>query len=208
FSCALVYYAVSYGAIYLGGNVYLNFFLVSLATVPSTLTATICMNKFGRRKAVAGGMFISAVASIISVAIPSDRSNTGYTVGRVIMAMACKYAILVSFNTIYIFSSELFPTSVRTIGMGTSSACARIGSFLALYVVWLIRIHALLPYSIVFVLCIVTGLICFKWLPETANKPTPESMEGVIEMMQMDDAVEQTVEVTEESLTKKDAVSI
>lgn len=69
-----------------------------------------------------------------------------------------------------------------------------------------IRIHALLPYSIVFVLCIVTGLICFKWLPETANKPTPESMEGVIEMMQMDAAMEETLEVTEESLTKKDAV--
>ena len=34
-------------------------------------------NRFGRRKAVASGMFISAVASIISVAIPSDRSNTG-----------------------------------------------------------------------------------------------------------------------------------
>jgi hypothetical protein len=43
-------------------------------------------------------------------------------------------------------------------------------------------------------------------LPETANKPTPESMEGVIEMMQMDAAMEETLEVTEESLTKKDAV--
>ena len=38
---------------------------------------------------------------------------SGYTAGRIIMAMVCKYAILVSFNTVYIISSEIFPTSVR-----------------------------------------------------------------------------------------------
>ncbi|XP_046846878.1 solute carrier family 22 member 16-like [Xenia sp. Carnegie-2017] len=182
FCCALVYYAVTYGSIYLGGNIYLNFALVSLASIPSTFTSIICMNKFGRRKSLIYGMIISSIASIIAVAIPTDRSNTGYTIGRIIMAMICKYAILVSFNTVYIYSSELFPTSVRTIGIGTSSAFARIGSFLSLYVVWLIRIHALLPYSIVAVLCAVTGAICFKLLPETVNKPTPESMRNFVEM--------------------------
>ena len=45
-----------------------------------------------------------------------------------------------------------------------------------------IRIHALLPYSIVAVLCAVTGAICFKFLPETVNKPTPESMRNFVEM--------------------------
>ncbi|XP_028398822.1 organic cation transporter protein-like [Dendronephthya gigantea] len=182
FCCALVYYVISYGAIYLGGNIYLNFFLVSLATVPSTFTSIVCMNKFGRRKAIAGGMVISAVASVIAVSIPSNRQHKGYTAGRIIMAMVCKYAILVSFNAVYIISSELFPTSVRSIGLGTSSACARIGSFLALYVVWLIRIHHLLPYAIIVVLCVVTGFICFKFLPETVSKPTRESMEAVLEM--------------------------
>ena len=43
-----------------------------------------------------------------------------------------------------------------------------------------IRIHALLPFTIVAVLCALTGVICFKCLPETANKPTPESMASVI----------------------------
>ncbi|XP_028398810.1 organic cation transporter protein-like [Dendronephthya gigantea] len=182
FVCALVYYVVSYGAIYLGGNIYLNFFLVSLATVPSTFTSIVCMNKFGRRKAIVGGMVISAVASVIAVSIPSNRQHKGYTAGRIIMAMVCKYANDVSFNTAYIISSELFPTSVRSIGLGTSSACARIGSFLALYVVWLIRIHHLLPYAIVVALCVTAGFTCFKFLPETISKPTRESMEAVLEM--------------------------
>ena len=44
-----------------------------------------------------------------------------------------------------------------------------------------IRIHHLLPYVIVLVLCVTTGLLCFKFLPETVRQPTPESMEGVLE---------------------------
>ena len=57
-------------------------------------------------------------------------------------------------------------------------------------IVWIafqqIRIHALLPYTIVVVLCVVTGLICFKCMPETNNKPTPERMGAVIEMKHVD----------------------
>lgn len=45
-----------------------------------------------------------------------------------------------------------------------------------------IRIHDLLPYSIVAVLCGLAGFVCFSCLPETVNKPTPESLASVIEM--------------------------
>ena len=38
-----------------------------------------------------------------------------------------------SFNSIYMFSSEVFPTEVRSAGMGMSSLCARIGAILAPY---------------------------------------------------------------------------
>ena len=42
------------------------------------------------------------------------------------------------------------------------------------------RINALLPYSIVAVLCFVSGFVSFKCLPETANKPTPETMASIV----------------------------
>ena len=45
FCCALVYYTINYGSIYLGGNIYLSFFLVTLMILPSTFTSIICMNK-------------------------------------------------------------------------------------------------------------------------------------------------------------------
>ena len=30
------------------------------------------------------------------------------------------------------------------------------------------------------VLCAITGLVCFKYLPETANKPTRETMNSMV----------------------------
>ena len=37
----------------------------------------ICIYRFGRQKSVVGGLILSAIASVIAVVIPSDRSNTG-----------------------------------------------------------------------------------------------------------------------------------
>lgn len=44
----------------------------------------------------------------------------------------------VAFGTIFLLSSELFPTIVRNAGMGASSCFARFGSMLAPYVIELV----------------------------------------------------------------------
>ena len=43
----------------------------------------------------------------------------------VTLSMLGKLAITSSYGTIYIFSAELYPTTVRNIGMGASSMAAR-----------------------------------------------------------------------------------
>lgn len=40
-------------------------------------------------------------------------SVAGFFVGRILMALTAKFFITVSFNAIYVFSAELFPTVVR-----------------------------------------------------------------------------------------------
>ncbi|CAB4027376.1 Hypothetical predicted protein [Paramuricea clavata] len=70
-------------------------------------------NGFGRKKTVVVGLVVAFIASIISVAIPDDRSNDGYTGGRIFLAIVAKFFINMAFSGIYIWSAELFPTFVR-----------------------------------------------------------------------------------------------
>lgn len=39
--------------------------------------------------------------------------STGYVVGRIIFAMVGKFSVMNSFDAIFVFSAELFPTVVR-----------------------------------------------------------------------------------------------
>ena len=45
-----------------------------------------------------------------------------------------KAAITISFSGVYVYTTELVPTNVRNIGIGTASMCARIAGMAAPYV--------------------------------------------------------------------------
>jgi len=57
-----------------------------------------------------------------------------YHAATVAFAMLGKLFISVTFSCIYVYSSELFPTEVRNVGLGTASMCARISSMASSYV--------------------------------------------------------------------------
>jgi len=48
--------------------------------------------------------------------------------------MLGKLFISITFSCVYVYSSELFPTEVRSVGVGTASMCARVSSMAAAYV--------------------------------------------------------------------------
>jgi len=176
---SLVYYAVSFSSGTFGGNRYLVFFLTSLIEIPSNWVCIVLCRRIGRKKTTVLGVVVSFIASVIAVFFQRDLKNTGFLVANIIMAQGiAKFFINMAFSSIYVYSCELFPTVIRNIGMGTSSAAARIGSMSAPYVVWLVRFHILLPYSIVAVLAFVCAVLCFL-LPETRDMATLENMGSV-----------------------------
>ena len=56
----------------------------------------------------------------------------------IVSSILGKMCMTGGFEVLYILSSELYPTVVRNVGMGTSSACARAGSMLAPYIAQLV----------------------------------------------------------------------
>lgn len=47
------------------------------------------------------------------------------------LAMLGKFAITCSFSIIYVYTAELFPTTVRSLGLGLCNMMARVGGMLA-----------------------------------------------------------------------------
>lgn len=78
----------------------------------------------------------------------------------------------------YIYTSELFPTVVRNMGMGACSMSMRIGSMVAPFIANLAVTLPWLP-TIVFGIAPITGAVVCILLPETKGTALPDSISEV-----------------------------
>lgn len=179
FVCGMVYYGVYLSTPNVGGNLYMNFFLTSFIEVFCLPIIVWSSDRFGRKKVIIGSLILAAVSSIGAVLLTTeDDSNKGMLAGRIIFSMVfAKVFITITFDLVYVYSAELFPTVIRNIGMGTSTASARIGAFCSPYIVYLSNVHIMLPYAVMGGNALLCGLLCLT-LPETANQPTLEIIDG------------------------------
>jgi len=52
----------------------------------------------------------------------------------VVFAMFGKAFISFAYSVVYVYASEIFPTEIRNVGVGTAAMCGRISSMAASYV--------------------------------------------------------------------------
>ncbi len=81
-----------------------------------------------------------------------------------------------AFGTIYLYTSELYPTSLRTGGLGFSSTCGRVGAVLSPYVAMLSKVRHWLPLVVFGGAAILSGLLALL-LPETLGRDLPETVQ-------------------------------
>jgi len=80
---------------------------------------------FGRKYSIALGQLISSIFILVSYFIPLDHGN--YFIFSLFIA---RLFIKIAFAILYPFTAEIYHTSLRTLGVGSSSAFGRIGSTL------------------------------------------------------------------------------
>jgi len=176
---AMVYYGLSFNTKNLGGNRYLSSFVSGFVEVPAVVVIIPALATIGRVKCY-GGTFISGGVCCGLVAILSFALEKGsHTWAPVTIAMIGKFLISMTFAIAYLYTAELFPTSVRNVAVGAASTFARVGSMSAPYIVDLLgAIHAGIPAIIFGIVATIAGLLSLM-LPETLNRKMPESVAEV-----------------------------
>ena len=176
----MVYYGIALAADDLGGSLYLNFVLVSLVEFPAVLIAIVCLNRFGRKKTTIISLFLSGILCLCVPTIPLSAQQGGINYGRICLGMMGKMFITISFDGVFLWSAELYPTSVRSQGFGFLRITSRIGAAAAPWIAKAVKVFdPSLPFIIMGSLGLVSSVACFV-LPETLGvelKATVEDSE-------------------------------
>lgn len=165
------YYGLSWNTNNLGGNDLMNFIISGAVEFPAYTMLLFTLNRWGRRNILCYCMLVSGTMLLATVFIPKEQNWL-----IVVCAMLGKMAITSSYGTVYIFTTEQFPTPVRNVGLGASSMIARVGGILAPYINILADIWKPFPLIIFGSLAFIGGLLSL-YLPETLGKQLPETIE-------------------------------
>ena len=93
------------------------------------------------------------------------------------VALIGRFGIAASFNMIFLYTTELFPTIVRSAALGTCSLVARLGGIAAPQIILFRRISASLP-SIIFGAMAILAMFAATLLPETKGIVLQDDLEG------------------------------
>ncbi|KAK3764944.1 hypothetical protein RRG08_045746 [Elysia crispata] len=93
-----------------------------------------------------------------------------------IVSLIAKFGVCLGYNSMWLFTPELFPTTIRCTGYGMASAAARVGALVAPYSVLVSRHVPWLP-SVVFGLLCLSVPFAVTILPETGETELPQTVE-------------------------------
>ncbi|KAL6651457.1 hypothetical protein ACP70R_010382 [Stipagrostis hirtigluma subsp. patula] len=171
---SVVYYGLSLNVVNLKTNLYVSVVVNSLAEMPAYLLTALLLDRYGRKPLGVGTMLLSGIFCTAGSLI----AGTG--IMRV-LRMACGvvgiFGMAATYNLLFIYTAELFPTVVRNAALGCTAQAAQMGAIVAPLVVVL---GERVPFAVFGASGIVGGLLVL-YLPETMNKPLYDTMAGLEE---------------------------
>lgn len=177
-SQAFVYYGLSLNIGNLPGSDITNNAIMGLVELPSYFLSPLILDskRLGRRKSMGIFTLLGAVCCLASSAFLHFKScdtNTSEIFGT-IFAYLGKLFITGTFQSLYVYTTEIYSTDIRPDCLALCSLAGRIGSVLAPYVNELSHIQSWIPGAIFGALGMVGGVLIF-WCPETLGQPLMSS---------------------------------
>ncbi|XP_027344773.1 organic cation/carnitine transporter 7 [Abrus precatorius] len=102
---------------------YRSVFIASFAELPGLLLSAVAVDRFGRKLSMSTMFFVCCIFLLPLVFyLPEDLKTS--------LLFGARICITTTFTIMYIYAPEMYPTSVRTTGVGIASSVGRIGGML------------------------------------------------------------------------------
>ncbi|XP_021419142.2 putative transporter SVOPL isoform X2 [Oncorhynchus mykiss] len=114
------------------------------------------LNVFGRKLSM---VLLELMAALFFMLVNICSTMFGFT----ILLFLIRSLVSMNFNVVYIYTAEVYPTEVRSLGMGFCTSFSRIGGMIAPFIAQVLMSHsvilALLPFTVACVLCAVGAFL-------------------------------------------------
>ncbi|KAL8589123.1 hypothetical protein ACOMHN_017286 [Nucella lapillus] len=177
-SNSLYYFATMIGSAKFSGNRFLNFSLLSLQSIPSTIVALCLVRRFNRRPLAFTYGLLAGTFLLISVGlIASGGGGVTLTVATVahFIGMFCLSG---SYILLFVQYMEVYPTALRVVGAGSTTILSRTIVMAAPFFQLWAEKNPWAPGLFLGLLRCLTSF--FIWLlPETRHRKLPDTMEEI-----------------------------
>nr|XP_026490940.1 solute carrier family 22 member 3-like [Vanessa tameamea]XP_026490948.1 solute carrier family 22 member 3-like [Vanessa tameamea] len=170
FTITLINYGMMISSVLINGNKYLNFALLIMMDIPANIFYWLALAKYKRKLPLVASFIVGGVFCVSQPFIPK-----GYAWLGLALFMAFEMLATFSYNIVYMYTSELFPTYTRNSMHSICSATGRIGSLLAPQTPLLMAYWSGLPALIFGLTSLVSGALTL-FMPETARTQLPDTI--------------------------------
>ncbi|XP_043064297.1 organic cation transporter protein [Drosophila ficusphila] len=167
----MVYYGTAQYVSRLGGNIFVSNLIAASVGIPGTILCVFMTKYLGRKKTLLLSNGCSAVGLLLLACLSSQGD-----IFRISCAAIGLFGASVTFPNVYLYGAELFPTVVRSNGVGLCSTIGRIGSIVAplicdldTYGIWIA--------PLIFGIFCMLSMLGTIFIPETRGLPLPETLE-------------------------------
>ncbi|XP_074991235.1 LOW QUALITY PROTEIN: solute carrier family 22 member 6-A-like [Calonectris borealis] len=173
FSTSFAYYGLAMDLQNFDFDIYVIQLIFGAVDIPAKLVSILTITFVGRRFSQSLSLILAGLAILANILVPRDLRTL-----RTALAVFGKGCLAASFNCVYLYTGELYPTVIRQTGMGLANTMARLGSITAPLVKIAGEVFPALPFIIYGVAPVVSGLVAI-FLPETRDTALPETVEEV-----------------------------
>nr|XP_020141042.1 solute carrier family 22 member 14 isoform X2 [Microcebus murinus] len=150
-------------------SIYLRQMVFSLMELPARLCCIFLVEQIGKKWSLTVTLFQASIVYLILIFLPKEQKSM-----MILVIVFGQFSLAVSATVFFIHTAELFPTVLRSTGLGLATLSWAAGAILSLAIV------RLGPSILPFFLCFISAILALGFsllLPEPGSQPLCDSLE-------------------------------